>query len=226
MPYKRARPVVFIHIPKTSGVALTQNLIEAIAPRRVLHAHDRVLSGDFDAFDSIAPDMLRDHFLDPAKLPSDADFVCDHLSYFSALQKYRGAQFMTLFREPVSRILSSWLFWRSHTDAELQVWGAWGQEICKAREPLSHFLSRPNCVANTDNVHIRMLLWPHQLIPNGDFIDEGNDEALIGEAIHRLSSLPMSTCWRIQHWRRTCRSGWVDHFGILPETRQNLCRVR
>jgi hypothetical protein len=185
-PYNRAVPLVFMHVPKTSGVALTQNLIEAIAPRHVLHAHDRVLSGEFDAFDKIDPDKIRNHYLDPAELPSDADFVCGHLSFSTPLQKYRTAQFMTLLREPVSRILSNWLYWRSHSDDELHAWGAWGKEMAKAREPLIDFLSRRDCASNTDNVHVRMLLWPHRLIPNGDFIDERDDGTLTSEAVARL----------------------------------------
>lgn len=185
-PYNRAVPLVFMHVPKTSGVAFTQNLIEAIAPRRVLYAHDRVLSGAFDAFDKIDPDKIRDIYFDPMDLPSDADFVCGHLSFSTPQQKYRTAQFITLLREPVSRILSNWLYWRSHSDDELQAWGAWGKEMAKAREPLVDFLSNQDCAANTDNVHVRMLLWPHRLIPSGDFIDERNDEALTSEAINRL----------------------------------------
>jgi hypothetical protein len=56
----------------------------------------------------------------------------------------------------------------------------------QAPEPLAHFLSWKKIAAQTDNLSIRMLLWPHRLIPPDDFIDPRNDDTLVREAIASL----------------------------------------
>lgn len=44
------------------------------------------------------------------------------------------------------------------------------------------------CLACThDNMAVRMLLWPHKLIPIDDFIDAWHDRRLLPEAIDRLA---------------------------------------
>ena len=62
--YKSSVPLVFMHIPKTGGVALSKALLGSLQPLRALDmVFDRVLFGDFVAFDSIHPDIRRTIYL-------------------------------------------------------------------------------------------------------------------------------------------------------------------
>ena len=185
--YKSSVPLVFMHIPKTGGVALSKALLGSLQPLRALDmVFDRVLFGDFVAFDSIHPDIRRTIYLDSNDLPSDADFVSGHISFSTLLKKYPNSNYVTFLREPVSRILSFWVYWRSHTDDQLRQWGRWAERVRLATNSLADFLSRKKIAFQTDNLYVRMLVRPHSLIQDNKFIDQRNDRALLSEAIARL----------------------------------------
>jgi hypothetical protein len=185
--YNPAAATVFMHMPKASGMALTSGLIGAIAPRRAIAGGmDRVVFGDFQAFDSMDLEVKRRIYLDPASLPPDADFVSGHFSFSTLQQRYATAQYITVLREPVSRTLSHWLYWRTHSDDQLRPWGDWAELVKRSRGTLVDFLSRPELAFQIDNLYVRMLLWPNRLISNDDFIAESNDNILVNKAIARL----------------------------------------
>ncbi len=137
-------------------------------------------------FGTIAREIRSQIFVDPDRLPPGADFVGGHLAASTTEREYPEAQFLTLLREPQSRLLSHWLFWRTHPDADLTLWGDWAGTVRKAEGSLETFLADPALACQTDNLHLRMLLWPHSLIPDDAFIDERDDERLVGEALARL----------------------------------------
>lgn len=93
---------------------------------------------------------------------------------------------MTVLREPRSRVLSQWLYWRSRSDDSLKPWGTWGHVVALARLPLITFLNSPAAACHTDNVAVRMLLCPHPLIPDEGFIAGAHDARLSDEAAMRL----------------------------------------
>ena len=182
-----APPTIFMHIPKTSGMALTSALTEAIAPSKVVFGYDRVLFGAFEGFDSISPDLRRSIYLGPKSLPSDAEFVSGHISFSTFSENYQNATYITVLREPISRILSLWLYWRTQSDDQLRAWGDWAERVCISHRSLLYFLSSKDIACQTDNICVRMLLWPHPLIPDSGFIDESNDETLLDQATDRLN---------------------------------------
>lgn len=185
--YSPGVPTVFMHIPKTSGTALTLGLVDAIAPRNALcYGMGKVLFGSFEDFRSMGNDVRSRLYLDPRSLPEDADFVSGHMAFSTLLEKYANAQYITILREPMSRTLSHWLFWRSHSDDQLTSWGRWAQRVNQSRGSLHDFLSCRDLACQLDNLYVRMLLWPHRLIPEDDFIEERTRRILIYEAIGRL----------------------------------------
>lgn len=128
---------------------------------------------------------------------------------------------MTLLREPYSRLLSHWLFWRQHTVEELIPWGGWAEHVKKARLPLVKFLSDPQLAPQIDNLTVRMLLWPHPLLPLGGFIEPVNDAQLLDAARARLRQFSFSDIVenrglpnRLQQWL-----GRSLHHNRLNETR-------
>ena len=186
LPYKLSAATVFVHIPKTSGVALTKGLSEALTSARTLLGFDGVLFGGFRDFDSIDPAMRQNIYLDPSALPTDAGLVAAHMAVSTMMRTYRSAQYVTVLREPHSRILSHWLYWRGLSEEILALWGSWAEILRQARRPLSEFLSCRDVACQFDNLAVRMLLWPHRLIPDDDFIAPGDDDMLLDEATAML----------------------------------------
>jgi hypothetical protein len=167
-------------------MALIKGLSEALAPARTLMGFDGVLFGGFRDFESIAPDVRRTIYLDPTMLPRDVEFVAAHMAVSTIMRAYPRAQYVTVLREPHSRILSHWLYWRTQSDDSLKAWGEWGDFVRRARRPLAEFLSCRDVACHVDNLCVRMLLWPHRLIPNDDFIATRDDDILLEEATARL----------------------------------------
>ena len=181
-----SRPVVFMHIPKTSGTAVRSGLAKALAPAIAVGGFDHSLFGSFRDFDSLHESVRCQIYDSPAALPKNADLVAGHIAFSSLREAFPLAQRLTLLREPVSRVLSHWLFWRQHTDKDLAPWGSWADRVRQSRKPLADFLADPLLACQTDNLVLRMLLWPHPLLPLAQFIDPVYDEQLVREAMARL----------------------------------------
>jgi hypothetical protein len=186
--YNAAVPTLFMHIPKTSGLALTRGLRRALAPNRAIEGcFDRVLFGTFRDFDTFAPSERRRIYVEADELPADRDFVSGHFAFSTLLQRYGSANHLTVLREPLSRILSHWLYWRSVPESDLALLGTWAAHVRQAHRSLRDFLSSNEVACTVDNVCVRMLLWPDRLIPQGGFIEPRHDKVLLNQAIERLS---------------------------------------
>jgi len=181
-----SRPLVFMHIPKTSGTSLSSALVDLFNPPRIVIGLDRVLFGNYDDFSAIDESVRQQIYLSPGDLP-DAEFVAGHMAYLTLKQRFAEAQFMTILREPCSRILSNWLYWRGQSEEHLSPWGPWADRVRLARMPLVSFLRMRSLAAHLDNLVIRMLLWPHPLVPSDNFIDPRHGRKLLAQARHRLS---------------------------------------
>jgi hypothetical protein len=175
-----------MHIPKTSGTALTRGLRSAINPLREATGFDRTLFGNFCAFDSFAPDERSRIYLSSADLPLDSDFIFGHITFSLLRQRYGSINYLTVLREPTSRLLSHWLFWRTITDVYLARFGAWADYLRLARGPLKDFLSCQELACQTDNLSVRLLLGSHRLVPGDDFIDCRDDDIVVNDAIVAL----------------------------------------
>jgi hypothetical protein len=181
------RPLAFMHVMKTSGVALRAGLREVLPSPEYIGGFDRGYFGAFRSFETMSPEIRQGihEALPPA---NGIDFVTGHMAYSTLIRGLPAARFMTVLREPRSRILSLWMYWRSMSDEEVSLFGAWGRVIRLTRQPLVEFLNHPEAACQTDNVYVRMLLWPHPLIPDDGFIDSASDERLASEAAARLKA--------------------------------------
>jgi hypothetical protein len=191
-PYDIVKPLIFMHVPKCSGTSLIQALVAAGMAPSAFSGFDETLFGDFAAFESLSEGLRTSIYLDPNDLPKGTEFVAAHMSFVTLSRGFPGGQLVTLLREPVSRLLSLWLFWRSHTDEQLQDWGQWGNRVRNSRRPLVDFLRAREVACQTDNQLLRMLLWPHRLVPRDDFIDARHDALLIQAAAGRLARFSFS----------------------------------
>lgn len=213
-------PLVFMHVPKTAGTALTAALSASLSPHRFVSGFDRVFFGDFNRFDTIDPELRRSIYRESGSLPTNGDFVSGHLSLSTLQQAYPLAQYVTVFREPVSRILSFWLYWRSQTENQLRVWGDWANCVKRNRGPLREFLASREIASPIDNLYVRMLLWPHPLIPDNNFIEARHDKTLVRLGLDKLKSFAF--CDIVENPRLQANIGeWLQRpfsLGIANET--------
>lgn len=186
-PYSPGSPLSFMHIPKCHGSSLIQAILEAKVRGSVVAGFDRSMFGDFEAFESLSENARRTVYL-KNNLPEKADFVAAHMSFSTLSQWVPCGQLMTLVREPRARLLSLWLYWRSFPDESLeQHWGTlWSDRVRNSRRPLVEFLSEKSIACQTDNQVLRLLLYPHPLIPPADFIEGRHDDVLIRGAAECL----------------------------------------
>ncbi len=185
--YDQTRPLCLMHVPKAAGTSLTASLAAALSPIALCGGFDRVLFGDFNGFASFAPAERQQIFDGPSTLPREAGLVAGHFSYATLRAAYPAGQLVTVLRDPFTRLMSLWLFWRRHTDAHLAGLGSWADSVRLARLPLGVFLSEAKIAAQTDNVAVRMLVWPHVLAPPSAFIDPAHDRQLLEAAQARLA---------------------------------------
>jgi hypothetical protein len=184
--FDTSKPLTFMHIPKTSGVALMLALEGALSPGAGIRGFDLCLFGSFRNFETMdLAEQQRIHAT-PASLVPDCMFVGGHFSFSTLRQAYPLAQMTTILREPSSRLLSHWLYWRQSSDAALTPLGRWADFVRYSRQPLARFLAEPTIACQTDNLALRMLLWPHPLVQGDRFIEAIHDESLFLEAEARL----------------------------------------
>ena len=132
---------------------------------------------------------MRYVYLEPVKLPADADFVAGHFSLSTIRARYPSATVLTILREPRSRLLSHWVFWRSEAEMSQPELGSWGEYLKASHRRFADFLTERKIAGQIDNVATRLLLGPHPLIPTSDFIKYHDDAALIADAQAELASL-------------------------------------
>jgi hypothetical protein len=182
-------PLIFLHIPKSSGIAVTHALLTVERPPRVFFGFDQAFFGGFTDFESVAPENRQYIHLSPETLPRDEQFVRAHMSLSTLLAAYPQGRFVTVLREPVSRVLSHFAFWRGFSAPQDAAWGSWATRHEGARGTLEAFLQAPMLACQVDNVATRLLLWPHKCIPDDGMIDPAHDAILLAAAKSRLARL-------------------------------------
>lgn len=189
--YDDSRILVFVHIPKTAGTSLIKAISSGIGTPPSQPGFDRMLFGEFSDFASMSSHALKVIWPENSGFVTGFEkFVATHMGLSTLRAAYPEARFMTILREPVSRLLSHWLYWRVVPDSELEAWGRpWGDHVRISRQPLDQFLIAPEIAAQTDNLYLRTLVWPHPLVPNNGFIDPAHDKELLAWAIAKLKSL-------------------------------------
>ena len=183
------RPLVFLHIPKTAGIAISYTLMVAENPPRVFFGFDRAFFGPFHDFESVPPENRALIHLSPETIPRDEKLVRAHMALSTLRAAYPNARFMTVLREPICRLLSHYVFWRGFTEQQNRDWAGWAAYSGLARGPLEDFLADARIACQIDNIATRLLLWPHELIPEASMIEPRHDAALIDQARIRLCAL-------------------------------------
>jgi len=181
-------PVVLLHLVKTAGTSVARGVAQALGREHVILGFDQSCFGTFDGFDTFSPEIRALIRLDGDPLPRP-DFASGHLALSTIRRRLPKHRVFTIVREPRSRVLSLWLFWRALWDEQLPQFGSWADILRKARRPLADFLADPAVACLADNLYARALLWPHPLVPDGGPIPHEADAILLAEAAARLDGL-------------------------------------
>ena len=150
--------VVFLHIPKTGGTSLHQILLKNFAgPEFCPERFNRLESWTLD---------------DLAKFR----FFSGHFDRRGVARIPQQKKIVTLLREPKSRILSLYHFWKSHKEGVIRRANLNGPRIAK-NLPLIDFLRyRGDSIPlSTDNVLTRTLLGRLSVGKNGEFACPKNE---------------------------------------------------
>jgi hypothetical protein len=87
-PYTALQPTLFMHVPKTSGISMTQSLADALRPRATFQGLDQSIFGPFQSFSTLGPDLQKMICFDFESIPKEADFVAGHFA-FRTLSHFR-----------------------------------------------------------------------------------------------------------------------------------------
>ena len=184
-PLSRARPIGYMHIPKTGGTTFTNQMLNSLGQSRSRVVLDEHFFPDEVNLYEIAPNKLA--CISPfGPLSGDERIVSGHISLSTFLAALPNVQLVTILREPVCRLLSNWVYLRTFAEDNFRGWSdEWERRSRLLLGSFKTFLADPRNFPLVDNLALRMLLRPHRLITAGP-IEEQHDELLFAEALGRL----------------------------------------
>lgn len=210
-------PLAFMHIPKSAGTALTNALLRLEPYQNEIHGWDRSLLGAYDEFDTWDQGRRPWLFLSPDEITEGKNFISGHIGYSSIKKRYSDAYIFTIIRNPFSRLLSLWTFWRAKPNGLESDIGTYAAHVYSARQPLKSFLTNKSIAPQIDNVTARMLLWPHPLIPNDKFIDSECTNEIIDQSLSILSEFNFVDIYENSKWLENFQKWLGISFGINKE---------
>lgn len=153
--------LAYLHLPKAAGTSIRAALSAYYdADDTVPWSFDRHMFGDFDRLDVVD----RPVFLgDPTEFRRYR-YMEGHWSLPTILAGFDAADVACILREPRSRFLSQYTFWRSWGDDQHAVWAPFDTSLL-SRRPLSEYASSEQAACISDNLATRLILGPHSLIP-------------------------------------------------------------
>jgi hypothetical protein len=178
-----------MHVPKCGGTSIYTALEAALAPGSFAPQHlDASVFCDFNDFELLCPEARAQvaASLDEIQSLRRHRAVSGHFSLTTLLQIAPASSITTVLREPRTRLLSLYLYWR--TPGIGDVWAPY-RATEQARRPLSEFLSEPRLAAAVDNQVCRMLLHGDPRLPESGFAALSDIDAIAVDAIERLDSL-------------------------------------
>jgi hypothetical protein len=164
-------------------------LLRAVQPSCPRFGFDRSLFGDFDDFASVHESQRRHVLLETDDLQPGTDLIAGHFAWSTIRQRLPTARLLTILREPQCRLLSHWTYWRAETEDSRQSWGTWAAYASTSHHGFADFLNNPRAACQTDNLALRMVLWPNPLIPAAGFIAAEHEAALLAQAQARLAAI-------------------------------------
>lgn len=167
---RKPSPLVFFHIPKTGGSTVHDLLCKEFPSSR------------------ICPERFNQlHKMSRADL-QQYDLFSGHYDRAAIRRLPNRPKVITVLREPRSRILSLYYYWKSHRPDVIEERNLGGPRLAH-QYSLLEFLRcpTPSIAPNIDNVHVRSMLGRIWVGPNREF--RVADEIALRRAKHYLSTL-------------------------------------
>ena len=164
------RPIAFLHLEKTAGIAVAQVLTELFHPLQIYDDPQRSM-----------PPHLRSPFpphVQPAVQRSR--LIWGHYDLPSLRRADPNRLVITLLREPRRRLLSLYYYWRS-VDISLvrNVFGNWNVAAAHDHDLLGFLRLQDPLVTNyTGNFYVRRLTGLYRWDDDSDLVDDDPVEAL------------------------------------------------
>lgn len=180
----------FVHVPKSAGSSIKNAVARRCHPATVAPWElDRVLFGGFDRFGDMRQTTQALIAVDGAAALTGYDVVMGHFGISSFAPHFAANEMMTVLREPRTRLLSHYTFWRGWSAERHADWAPYAASRRAVDATWEEFLTDPSIASQTDNIAIRMLLSPHRLIPADDVIAPTDHDELTGEGIAWLDDI-------------------------------------
>ena len=153
--------LAYLHLPKAAGTSIRAALASYYdADDTVPWSFDKHMFGDFDRLDTVD----RPVFLgDPTEFRRYR-YMEGHWSLPTILAGFDPDDVACILREPRSRYLSQYTFWRSWGDDQHAVWDPFDASLY-SRRALGEYASAVEIACISDNLATRLILGPHSLIP-------------------------------------------------------------
>jgi hypothetical protein len=186
---REGTPKCFLHIPKSGGSSVHAALENALppgslAPRRF----DKAFSGSAEDVALLGREMRDLIAFEPHEVRELGGYraVSGHFALDTLLEISDAESVATVLREPRSRLLSLYLYWRVP-----HIGDSWAPHKTPehAHRPLREFLAEPKLAAIIDNQVCRMLLYGDVRLSAPGFVDPADVESLAADAIERLDKL-------------------------------------
>ena len=180
----------FVHVPKSAGSSIKNAVARSCDPATVAPSElERVLFGDFDGFDRMPEHTRATIAVDGAHALAGYDIAMGHFGCSSFAPHFAPDETMTVLREPRSRLLSHYTFWRGWPEHRHADWHPYAASLVAAAATWEEFVTEPALASQTDNLVARMLLAPHPLLPGDGFIDLDDHDRVAEDALAMLERL-------------------------------------
>lgn len=185
----RASPTCLLHVPKSAGKSILAALETALPPGSVApQCFDTSLFCDFDDFDLLRPEIRSLIVVGPDEVRSLGRHraIVGHFSLDTLLELTDAESICTVLREPRTRLLSFYMYWRIPDVGES--WAPYRAEL-HALRPLGEFLAEPYLAPVIDNQLCRLLLGDDPRLPPQGFARQSDVATIAADAIERLATL-------------------------------------
>jgi hypothetical protein len=165
--------------------------LHAVAGDRTVYrpTMDRTIFGGFDRFDELSPRIRAMIHLGTPDDVAAHDVVIGHHCLPTLLAGREPGDIAVVLRAPRARLLSHYTFWRGWSAETHDSWAPYDASRRAAVQTWPEFLDDVSIAAQIDNVAARLLVGPHELIPQDDFIADTDVDAVAAIACERLGSL-------------------------------------
>ncbi|MBV9364046.1 MAG: hypothetical protein JOY89_07390 [Solirubrobacterales bacterium] len=216
----RRCPLCFMHVPKSGGTSVHDALLAALPEGSV--SPKRIETRPFKGLDEL-PHPLRELVVAEERdvdAMSRSGVVSGHFCLHTLMRVAPPESIATVLREPRSRLLSLYAFWRLTPgwDERLNP----GRPYDHALRALDEFLAEPQIAPAVDNAVCRILLSGNgdPRIPEFDFISPEHLASVAADAIDRLDQLGFVGV--LEHGQGIWE-GLSRFFGVrLEPTRENM----